>query len=149
MTRRLASAVIVYGTAREAGINRYAAEQLRNGRREQYQQEVPIYKDFEVTDSQLAAKNVIFIGRPESNSALASWAKDLGLDYEAGSFKLDGKSYASERDALVYAAKNPRDAHHMVLVYAGNSPLETARAIQADGQTAAVVLQDGKPPTGR
>jgi hypothetical protein len=31
------------------------------------------------------------------------------------------------------------------VVYAGNSPLETARATAATGETAALALEDGKP----
>ncbi len=147
--RRLASAVIVYGTAREAGTNRYVAEQLQAHYRERDQRDVPIYKDFETSDTLLAHKDVIFIGRPETNSALASWRDDIGLAYPGAVFQVDDKTYASERNALVYAAKNPLDPAHMVLMYAGNSPLETARAIQATGQTAAIVLEDGNPEPGR
>jgi len=146
--RRIASAVIVYGTTREAGTNRYVAEQLQTRYRDHDQWDVPIYKDFETSDSLLANKDVIFIGRPETNSALAAWHGDIGLDYQGAVFKVDGKTYSSERNALVYASKNPRDASHMVLVYAGNSPLETARALQANGQIAALVLQDGKEERG-
>ncbi|HTU44391.1 MAG TPA: C45 family autoproteolytic acyltransferase/hydrolase [Bryobacteraceae bacterium] len=149
VARRLASAVIVYGTAGEAGTNRYVAEQLQLHYRERYQREVPIFKDFETSDGMLATKDVIFVGRPETNSALAAWRDRIGLDYQAAAFTVDGKTYASERNALVYAAKNPHNASHMVVVYAGNSPLETARAIGATGETAAIVLEDGKAnPTG-
>ncbi len=145
ITRRLASAVIVYGTVREAGTNRYVAERLQAQYRERYQRDVPIYKDFEVGDGLLAHKDAIFIGRPEANSALAAWREKIGLDYAGAVFKVDGKTYASERNALVYAATNPLDATHMVVVYAGNSPLETARSVGATGATTpAVVLQDGK-----
>jgi hypothetical protein len=144
IARRTASAVIVYGTAREAGTNRYVAEQLQARYREAHQRDVPVYKDFETNDSLLANKDVIFIGRPETNSALAAWRKEIGLDYQGAVFTVDGKTYASDRNALVYAAKNPRDATRMVLVYAGNSPLETARALEATGQTPAVVLEGGK-----
>lgn len=145
--QRLASAAIVYGTAREAGTNRYVAEQLRAHYRERNQREVPIYKDFGATDALLAHKDVIFVGRPETNSALAAWRERIGLDYQGAGFKVNGETYASERNALVYAAKNPLDPTHMVLVYAGNSPLETARSVKASGQTVAVVLEDGKPVT--
>ncbi len=144
IARRLASAVIVYGTARETGTNRYVAEQLQDRYRERYQRDVPVFKDFETSDGMLAGKDVIFIGRPETNSALAAWRDHIGLDYEAAAFTVDGKTYASERNALVYAAKNPHDASHMVIVYAGNSPLETARAVGATGDTAAIVLEDEK-----
>jgi hypothetical protein len=145
IARRLESAVIVYGTVREAGTNRYSAEQLQTRYRDMNQRNVSIYKDFETSDELLSQKDVIFVGRPDSNSALAAWREKIALDYNGDIFKLDGKTYASDRDALVYAAKNPLDATHMVLVFAGNSPLETVRSLQADAQFPAVVLQDGKP----
>jgi hypothetical protein len=141
---RLSSAVIVYGTAREAGTNRYAAELLRTRYRDRDQREVPIYKDFEATDALLAHKDVIFIGRPETNSALAEWREKLGLDYQAAVFKVDGKTYPSERNALVFASKNPIDVTHMVVLYAGNSPLETARSLNATEAKPWFALEDGK-----
>jgi len=142
--QRLASSVIVYGTTREAGSNRYVAEQLQANYREHNLQDVAVYKDFEATDALLTSKDVIFVGRPEDNSALAGRAKSIGLDYEGAVFKIDGRTYASERDALIYAAKNPLDERHMVLVYAGNSPLETARSIRMNGEKGVTVLSDGR-----
>jgi hypothetical protein len=141
---RLASAVIVYGTVREAGTNRYAAEQLQIRYRDRNQREVPIYKDFEATDMLIGHKDVVFIGRPETNSALAAWRERIGLDYSAAVFKVDGKTYASERNSLVFAAKNPLDPTHMAVVYAGNSPLETARSLNAEDQKPWFALEDGK-----
>jgi hypothetical protein len=143
--QRVASAVIVYGTTREAGANRYAAEQLRARYRERDQRDVAVYKDFEAPADLLAQRDVIFIGRPETNSALAAWAGRIGLDYRGAVFRLAGKTYASERDGLLYAATNPWDASHMVMIYAGNSPLETARSISATGESPAIALEDGKP----
>ncbi len=146
---RIGSAVIVYGTAAESGTNRYVAEQLQARYRGRDQRDLAIYKDFEVDDTLLANKDVIFVGRPETNSALASWRAKIGLEYQNAVFKVDGNTYASERNALVCAAKNPLDPTHMVVVYAGNSPLETARALDATGEAAAIVLEDGasKPIT--
>ena len=145
MTRRLSSAVIVYGTAREAGTNRYVAEQLQMRYRDRSQQNVPIYKDFETNEGLLSSRDVVFIGRPEDNSALAAWTEKIGLDYQGAVFKVGGKTYSSERDALVYAARNPAEATHMVLIYAGNSPLETARSLEATGDKATIILNEGKP----
>jgi hypothetical protein len=138
-------AVIVYGTAREAGANRYAAEQLQARFREQEQREFPIYRDFEVSTGTLAASDVIFVGRPETNSALAQWAGKIGLDYPSALFRIEGKAYSSERNALVFAAKNPLDATRMVQVYAGNSPLATVEALTASAELPYTVLEDGKP----
>jgi hypothetical protein len=142
---RLSTAVIVYGTAREAGANRYTAELLQTRYRDRYQRDVPIYKDFEATDAVLAHKDVIFIGRPETNSALAAWREKIGLDYQAAVFKIDGKTYASERSALVFASKNPLDPTRMTVVYAGNSPLETARSLSAAEEKPWYALEEGKP----
>jgi hypothetical protein len=137
--------VIVYGTAGEAGANRYVAEQLQARLRDQQQREFPIYRDFDVPEAVLSASDVIFIGRPETNSVLAAWAEKIGLDYNGALFRIEGKAYALERNALIWAAKNPLDAKKMVLVYAGNSPLATAESLTAPAALAYTVLEDGKP----
>jgi Phospholipase B/Carbohydrate binding domain len=143
--RRGIPVAIVYGTVREAGANRYTAEQLQARLREEQQREFTIYKDFEVSDDKLVAMDVIFVGRPETNSALAAWAGKIGLDYAGAVFRIEGKPYASERNSLVFAAKNPLDGTRMVLVYAGNSPLATARSLTASATLPFTVLEDGKP----
>jgi hypothetical protein len=144
--RRLASAAIVYGTLGEAGTNRYSAEHLQSLYRDHAQVNVAVYKDFEVSDDELRRRDVIFVGRPETNSALEAWAAKLGLTYNGAALKMDGATYASGRNALVMAAANPLDASHMVLIFAGNDPWHTVQALSADtGQTASVVLEDGKP----
>ncbi len=143
---RLASAIIVYGTVREAGANRYAAEQMQSGFLDDYESQVPIYKDFEVSDDLLRHRDVVFVGRPEANSALASWAEKLGLTYQGASFKIDGAVHASEREALMFAASNPLDASHMVLTVAGNDALRTVKASRLGAPAEYVLLDDGNPP---
>jgi hypothetical protein len=130
--RRLASALIVYGTVREAGANRYAAEQMQDRFLDRYESRVPIYKDFEASDDLLRHRDVVFVGRPEANSALALWSGKLGLSYEAAAFKIDGEAHASERAGLILAAKNPLDTAHMVLIVAGNDALSTVKSQKAD-----------------
>jgi len=144
---KLASSVIVYGTLRDAGSNRYAAEQIQTRFLNRYESRVPIYKDFEVNDDLLRHHEVIFIGRPGSNSALAHWSEKLGLNYEGAAFRINGQSYASERDGLILAARNPLDATHMVLVVAGNDALSTVKAQKADlSADEYVVFRDGDQP---
>jgi hypothetical protein len=144
--RRLSSAVIVYGTVAEAGTNRFAAEQLQSRYRDSAQMNVAILKDFEVSDDQLRGRDVIFVGRPATNSALAEWAAQIGLHYNGAVFERNGETLASERNSLVMAAANPLDAAHMVLLIAGNDPLHTVEALNAENsQTPSVVLEDGKP----
>jgi hypothetical protein len=145
--RRLASVVIVYGTLREAGANRYAAEQMQNRFLDSYESRVAIYKDFEVTDERLRHRDVVFVGRPEANSALALWAGRLGLSYAGAAFKIDGEVHASEREGLILAAKNPLDAAHMVLIVAGNNALSTVKSQKADlPADEYVIVRDGDKP---
>jgi len=142
----LAGAVLVYGTVREAGANRYAAEELQTRFLDWYESAIPIYKDFEATDAVLRGHDVIFVGRPEANSALAAWSSQIGLDYPEAAFQVDGQWHAGWRDGIVYAAKNPMDPSHMVLVYAGNDALATVKTLAASGDTPTIVVEDGQPP---
>ena len=72
---RLSSAILVYGTMADAGANRYAAEELQKHFLRSLESAVPIRKDFEVSDEELRTHDVIFVGRAESNSALARVAR--------------------------------------------------------------------------
>jgi hypothetical protein len=148
--RRLASAVIVYGTLGEAGANRYAAEQMQSRFLDRYESQVPIYKDFEASEELLRHHDVVFVGRPEANSALDLWAGKLRLDYEGAAFKIDGKVHASERDALILAAENPLDPTHMVLVVAGNDALSTVKAqgAQLPADEYGIFRTSGEPTKG-
>jgi hypothetical protein len=76
---------------RDAGANRYAAEQLQHSFLNGYESEVPIYKDFAVSDELLRHRDVGFVGRPEANSALALWSARLGLNYQGASFRINGE----------------------------------------------------------
>jgi len=125
--QRLRSAILIYGTVTDAGANRYAAEQLQKNYLDWFESVVPIRKDFEVTGEELRTHDVIFVGRPETNSALAAWKTQIGLDSDGGLFRIAGKDHASETEALAFAAANPLEHKHMVLVLAGNNALETVR----------------------
>jgi len=129
---RLGSAMLVYGTMAEAGANRYAAEELQKRFYRGLETAVPIRKDFEVTDADLRAHDVVFVGRPETNSALAAWQSKLGLDSSGGLFRVAGQDHASETEALAFAASNPLDRRRMALVLAGNSALETVLLTKAN-----------------
>ena len=144
---KLASSVIVYGTVRDAGANRYSAEQMQTHFLDAYESRVPIYKDFEVTDDLLRHREVVFVGRPESNSALARWSEKLGLDYNGAAFKINDTVHASEREGLILAAQSPLDGTHMVLVVAGNDALSTVKAEKADlTADEYVIVRDGDQP---
>ena len=145
IAQRLDSALLIYGTVLEAGANRYAAEQLQRRFLDHSESEVPIRKDFEVSEEELRAHDILFVGRPETNSALAAWRECLGLHYEGAEFHIDGVGHPSEYDSLLLAACNPMDRKRMVLVIAGNSPLETVRAALAEfKRTQYTIYRDAK-----
>ena len=126
----LANALIVYGTVTEAGSNRYAAERLQAEALDHFESRLPMVRDYEVTDAQLRSHNVVFIGRPETNSALADWSDKLGLHFDGATFQIASGTFGSEYDALIVAAANPLDQNKKVLVIAGNSALETVKAVR-------------------
>jgi hypothetical protein len=133
---RLDSALLVYGTVQEAGANRYAAEQLAHRFLDRFESEVPVRKDFETSEEDLQFHDIVFVGRPETNSALAAWKDRLGVSYPAGVFRVNGVEHGSEKEALLLAAPNPLDRARMVLVVAGNSALETVRLVTATPESA-------------
>jgi hypothetical protein len=142
---RLRSAILVYGTVNDAGANRYAAEQLQKDYLDWFESAVPIRKDFEVTEQELRTHDVIFVGRPETNSMLAAWKAQIGLDADGSLFRISGKEHASETEALEFAAANPLDKKHMVLVLAGNNALETVRLSTAGlNRTEYSIFDSGK-----
>lgn len=95
----------------------------------------------------LRHRDLVFVGRPEANSALARWSEMLCLGYQGAAFKINGELHASEREALIFAAENPLDSTHMVLVIAGNDALSTVKA-QGVELTAHeyVIFRDGARP---
>ena len=141
----LRTAMIVYGTVTDAGANRYAAEQLQKHYLDWFESAIPIRKDFDVTARELEDHDILFVGRPETNSALAAWKGKIGLESEGGMFRAAGKEHASETEGLVLAAANPLDHRHMVLVLAGNNALETVRLTSAGlSRTEFAVYDSGK-----
>ena len=130
--RRLRSAMIVYGTTTEAGANRYAAEQLQKRFLDSFESAVPVVKDFDALESELKSHDIVFVGRPETNSVLSAWRDKLGLDYSGATFRLDGEDRGSESQGIVLAFANPLDDSRMALVFAGNSALETVRVARTN-----------------
>ena len=145
---RLSSAILVYGTRNDAGANRYAAEELQRHFYRWLESAVPIHKDFEVSEEDLRTHDVIFVGRAESNSALAGWQNKLGFQSSGGLFGISGQDHARETEGLEFAGTNPLDQRHMVLVLAGNSALQTILLTKAEwSDTQYSIFDSGKDMT--
>ncbi len=127
--RRLRSAMLVYGTVREAGANRYAAEELQKQFLDRYESVVPIRKDFEVTGmlTNCGRRTWSLSAARKRTSALAAWSERLwfGLSRRRISNR-PGSAHASERVMRrCWRGRNPLNAAHMVLVVAGNVAVRT------------------------
>ncbi len=146
MSPAIPRTLIVYGTVMDACANRYAAEKVQKHLLGLYESEAPVRKDFELSDEDLRTHDLIFVGRPETNSALDRIAGKLGLEYDAAVFRIAGATHASDRDALALAATNPLDPHRSVLLLAGNSALETVRLASGLGYDAVqyAIFESGK-----
>jgi hypothetical protein len=134
---RLGNALIVYGTVTEAGANRHASEIFQDRLNNWYESHVPLRKDFELTPEETKTKTLIFVGRPETNSALHAMAEKLGLKFDGASFEMGGKVYSHERNGLALARTHLDNAKEMILVLAGNSPAETVRLSGIEAETKA------------
>jgi hypothetical protein len=79
---------------------------------------------------------------------LAAWQEKIGLQSSGGLFRIAGQDHASETEGLVFTAANPLDQHHMALVLAGNSALETVLLTKAGlDETQYSIFDSGKDIT--
>ena len=78
-------------------------------------------------------------------SALARWADQIALRFDANTFEIGGGSFGSENDALIFATANPADKTKKLLVIAGNGALGTVKAVHDPmNENQYTVLNHGK-----
>ena len=114
----------------DAGANRYAAEQFQNAALELVRERSPHSQGLR-TDRRRSAHARHRVHRPagiEFGACGYRIAYRARLQWRRCSV-MDGADHASEYEALQFAAANPLDPKHMVLVIAGNSALETVKAV--------------------
>jgi hypothetical protein len=145
MFGRLKNSIIVYGTDGEAGSNRHAAEKLQREWNDWFEREVPAVADHAFDATMFKTKTVIFVGRPETNSALRAVAGTLRVKFDGATFQLDGRAYGHQRDGVVSVEPNPANPAELVLVLAGNCGAETVRVAGNDfGQKSWLVTRRGE-----
>ena len=70
---------------------------------------------------------LIFIGRPESNSALSALDGQLGATFDGAAFTVGGKTYASENFGSDPGGRASCDPNKLLSSWPGNSALQTVR----------------------
>jgi hypothetical protein len=125
----LEQTLIVYGTADEVPTNREAAEALQQAIRARHANfTVPIKTDKEVTEAELKTRHLLLIGRPDSNTFVERFRKDLPVTFGVRSFTVNGDTYAHAGSAVLAAAPSPINARYSIVVVAGLEAASTLRA---------------------
>jgi hypothetical protein len=142
--REQENTLIIYGTGDEVPTNREAAVALQKAIRESGPNfTLGIKADRDVTEADLQTHHLLLIGRPDSNSLVERFRRDLPITFGSRSFGVRGKIYANPGSAVVAAAANPLNKCFSLVVVAGlsaESTLNAPAAFLRRGQRAAEVL---------
>ncbi len=117
----------VYGTSREVEANRSLALNFRDLMADAFTEILPPVKpDAEVTQEELASRDLVVYGGPEANSLLARVVAEhpLPVTFGKGFFRFQGRTYGSSRDGLALALPNPYNPKRTLFLYTANSRLE-------------------------
>ncbi|MBM7116472.1 C45 family peptidase [Archangium primigenium] len=119
--------LFVHGTARGVEAARTLSLNFRDVVADASTDQVaPLRTDAEVTDAELASKDLFVLGSLEDNALVARLVADKKLAVEAGLrfFKWRGRTYGSPEDGLAVALPNPYNARRTLYLYLANSGLE-------------------------
>ena len=117
----------VFGTSRAVEANRSLAVNCRDLMADAFTEILPPVKpDAEVTDEELASRDLVVFGGPEENSLLARITAEhkLPVTFGKGFFRFQGRTYGSSWDGLAIALPNPYNPKRTLYLYTANSRLE-------------------------
>ena len=118
----LEKTLIVTGTQDETEANRETALAHREALRlREFNLQVEIRKDTELTEADLATHHLLLIGRPDSNALVARFRGDLPVSFGPHSFKVRGQCFANSGSAVLMAVENPCNPRYAMVVLAGLS----------------------------
>lgn len=129
-------ALIVHGTGRQVEANRTLALRWQTTLADAWTETlVPVVKDCEVSDEELAGHDLVVLGAPAENSVTARIASRLppGLTAAFGRnhFSWDGKVYGRPDDGLFLVLPNPFNPKRALFLIAANSALELHQMTKA------------------
>lgn len=119
--------LFVHGTTREVEASRSIALNYRELLADNFSEILPPIKpDAEVSDEELAGRDLVVFGGPEVNGLLARMAHDkkLPVTFGKGWFRFQGRLYAKPEDGLALAMPNPYNPKRTLFLYTANSRLE-------------------------
>ncbi|WP_324289917.1 C45 family autoproteolytic acyltransferase/hydolase [Pyxidicoccus sp. MSG2] len=119
--------LLVHGTARQTESMRTLALGYRDVLADLFTEVLPPVKpDGEVSDKELAERDLVLFGGAEDNAVLARLAEEKKLPVELGRryFRWQGKTYGSPDDGLALALPNPWNPKRAMYLYVANSGLQ-------------------------
>jgi hypothetical protein len=119
--------LFVHGTARQVESNRTLALNYRDTLADAFMEVLaPIKPDAEVTDAELAERDLLVFGGAEDNALMARLAAEKKLPVELGRryFRWQGKTYGRPDDGLAIALPNPWNPKRTLYLYVANSGLQ-------------------------
>jgi hypothetical protein len=119
--------LFVHGTARQVESQRTLALNYRDAVADASVELLPPLKpDAEVTDQELAERDLVVFGGAEDNALVARLAAEKKLPVELGRrfFRWQGKTYGRPDDGLALAVPNPWNPQRVLYLYLANSSLE-------------------------
>ncbi len=122
--------MIVYGTTGEQASQREAAEALQQAIREHgLNHTLPIRADTQVSEEELKTHHLLLLGRPDTNSVVKKYHKELPISFGRGSFAVRQEVYAHPDSAVIVAAENPANKRFSLVVIAGLSAASTRNTV--------------------
>ncbi|QSQ27154.1 hypothetical protein JY651_20555 [Pyxidicoccus parkwayensis] len=119
--------LLVHGTARQTESMRTLALGYRDVLADIFTEVLPPVKpDGEVTDAELADRDLVLFGGAEDNAVLARLAEEKKLPVELGRryFRWQGKTYGGPDDGIAMALPNPWNPKRAMYLYVANSGLQ-------------------------
>jgi hypothetical protein len=119
--------LLVHGTAREVEAQRTLALNYRDTLADNMTEVLlPVQSDAEVSDADLAAKDLLLFGGPAENGLAARLQAEGKLPVEAGPgwFKWQRRTYGRPDDGLLAAFPNPWNPQRMLVLVLANSRVQ-------------------------
>ena len=119
--------LLVCGTAREVEAQRTLALQYRDLLADNMTELLlPLKPDAEVSDAELASRDLVVFGGPADNGLMARLLAEGKLPFAAGPgwFQWQGRTYGRADDGLIAAFPNPWNPKRMLLVILANSRVQ-------------------------
>ena len=110
------------GKAANDGAGKWSSAELERAIKEwrrQFRGTAPVKNDSDVTDDDIANSNLVLWGDPSSNSVLAKIVEKLPIGWKKNEIDVAGRSFPSNRHALILIYPNPLNPDRYVVLNSG------------------------------